>query len=149
LTASAPATEAYLGYGSAISGSTIVAGAYGHAVYVFTEPAGGWVNGQETGELTASDGGAGFGFANAISGLTIVGGAPEATVNGNVEQGAVYVFGVPVLPHVPISGIETGLEPTVVILEPGGRVEIFPGDAAGPPIVFNEDDPEEDDSESR
>ena len=43
-------------------------------------------------ELTASDLGGLLGASVAISGNTIVAGAPEATVNGNPYQGAVYVF---------------------------------------------------------
>jgi hypothetical protein len=88
----------------------------------------------------------GAGSATAISGSLVVAGAESTTVNGNVEAGAVYVFGVPVLPHVPVSGIETGLVPTVVILEPGGVIEVLPGDAPGPPLVINEDKPGEDET---
>jgi photosystem II stability/assembly factor-like uncharacterized protein len=45
-------------------------------------------------ELTASDGAAGdaLGTSVAISGDTIVAGAPSASVGGNIDQGAVYVF---------------------------------------------------------
>jgi hypothetical protein len=132
---------------TAISGSTVVA--YGSAaIYVFPEPAGGWVDGHEDPQLTVS---ADVGLGNlATSGGTIVGGAFNATVNGNVEQGAVYVFGdvsVRVPPHVPPLAAGA-LEPTVIILEPGGVIEVLPGDAPGPPHVIKEDDPEEDDSES-
>jgi hypothetical protein len=50
-------------------------------------------------------------------------------------------FGVPtppIHPPVHIPGVGTGLEKTVIILEPGGLVEILPGDAPGAPIVINE-----------
>ena len=44
-------------------------------------------------KLTASDGPGGFlGASVAVSGNTIVAGAPLTTVNGNIHQGAVYVF---------------------------------------------------------
>jgi|SRR5580658_854504 hypothetical protein len=45
-------------------------------------------------ELTASDGteNDNFGYAVAMSGNTVVVGAPNATVDGNVEQGKAYVF---------------------------------------------------------
>ena len=45
-------------------------------------------------KLTASDGAAGddFGYSVAISGNTVVVGAPYATVGGNADQGAAYVF---------------------------------------------------------
>jgi hypothetical protein len=84
-----------LGSSVAVSGSTIVAGAAGRntdrgAVYVFSEPAGGWANGTQTAELTASDGATGdfLGASVAVSGSTIVAGAPLR----NSFRGAVYVF---------------------------------------------------------
>ena len=48
----------------------------------------------ETAKLTASDGAAGdyFGHSVAISGNTVVVGADYATVGGNSQQGAAYVF---------------------------------------------------------
>jgi hypothetical protein len=57
LTASDGAAHHWLGVSVAISGSTIVAGSdpiFGSAVYVFTEPATGWVDGQQTAKLTHS-----------------------------------------------------------------------------------------------
>jgi hypothetical protein len=93
-----------VGYGVAISGNTIVAGAMnakvsGHsgqgAAYVFVKPAGGWATGTQTAKLTASDGAAAdlLGAAVAISGDTIVGGAPDAGhVPGHAGAGAAYVF---------------------------------------------------------
>jgi hypothetical protein len=64
------------------------------AVYVFAEPAGGWTSTTETAKLTASDGAADddLGWSVAIQADTVVGGAPNATVGGNIYQGALYVF---------------------------------------------------------
>jgi hypothetical protein len=69
-------------------------------VYVFVRPVGGWGSGtqpqNETAELTASDGHGDDRFGDALaittSGSTIVAGAWQAAVNGNSQQGAVYVF---------------------------------------------------------
>jgi uncharacterized protein (DUF2126 family) len=63
-------------------------------VYVFVKPRSGWADATDTAKLTASDlvSGENFGFSVAISGGTIVAGAPDATVGGNLEQGAAYVF---------------------------------------------------------
>jgi hypothetical protein len=49
-------------------------------------------------------------------------------------------FGLPTPPPVNIHGpkIGTGLLKEVIIIEPGGVVEVIPGDAPGPPIVINE-----------
>ncbi len=110
LTASDDATgnsNAGLGSSVAIDGNTIVAGAPGTyvngqgdqgAVYVFTEPVGGWSNETETAKLTASDGSKldGLGSSVGISGATVLAGAPDAEVNGVVDQGAAYVFTEPV-----------------------------------------------------
>ena len=48
-------------------------------------------------KLTASDGAAydQLGYSVAVSGDTLVAGAPFATVNGNADRGAVYVFVAP------------------------------------------------------
>jgi hypothetical protein len=104
LTASDGAGDDRLGDSVAASGNTIVAGApyatvvgpnFGPgAVYVFVEPAGGWVNGTQSAKLTASDGVTGddLGFSVAVSGGTVVAGAPYATIGANVVQGAAYVF---------------------------------------------------------
>jgi hypothetical protein len=40
--------------------------------------------------------------------------------------------------HLPPFRPGEGLQPGVIILEPGGLVEIIPGDEPGPPIVINE-----------
>ncbi len=99
LTATGGAPRDALGFSVAMSGSTIVAGAFGvggflGAAYVFVEPAGGWVSGTQTAELTdANDTTENeVGYSVAISGDTIVAGAPYATVAGNTYEGATYVF---------------------------------------------------------
>jgi hypothetical protein len=87
----------------AISGNVIVVGApdatvHGQklqgAAYVFIEPSGGWKDMTETAKLIASDGAAGdeFGQSVGVSGAAAVVGAPYAAVNGNVLEGAAYVF---------------------------------------------------------
>jgi len=101
-TASDGATEDEFGDSVAISGDTLVVGAYRNdpwqlgAAYVFTRnqgapPAGNW--GQVV-KLTASDGATydRFGSAVSISGDTLVVGAVNADVGGNSDQGAAYVF---------------------------------------------------------
>lgn len=100
LTASTGSDEDRLGDSVAVSGNTIVAGAPGEnstvpgAVYVFSEPSGGWANAHQTAVLTVSDGAtnAALGSSVAISGDTIVAGAPEATIDGHSYQGAAYVW---------------------------------------------------------
>jgi hypothetical protein len=97
-----------LGTAVAVSdtGGTVVAGASDHAanggsdqgaVYVFTVPSGGWQDETQQAELTASDATTldGLGASVAISGHTIVAGAPDHTVNGQTDQGAVYVYAEP------------------------------------------------------
>jgi trimeric autotransporter adhesin len=89
-------------------GSTVVVGAPGAnvgsvsaagAVYVFSEPAGGWTSGTQTAMLTASSGASDddFGVSVAVSsdGSTIAVGAPQATVGSNADQGLTYVFAKP------------------------------------------------------
>ena len=106
LTASDGAQFDALGTSVAISGATIVVGAPSAtigsnpgqgAAYVFVRPRSGWADGTQTAKLTASDGAASdnFGASVAISGGTIVVGAPDATVGGNHDQGAAYVFAKP------------------------------------------------------
>lgn len=82
----------------ALSGDTAMVGTNDtntgrSAVYVFTRANGVWTEAQK---LFAADGAAGdnarFGAAIAIEGNTAVIGADGATVNGQVEQGAAYVF---------------------------------------------------------
>ncbi len=106
LTASGAVENDALGYSVAISGTTVFAGAptatvgaheQQGAVYVFTQPAGGWSNETQTAELTASDGAAyaQLGESVAVSGNTVLAGAPRATVGAHEQQGAVYVFTQP------------------------------------------------------
>ncbi|MGA2186685.1 MAG: FG-GAP repeat protein, partial [Bryobacteraceae bacterium] len=102
LTASDGAVGAYFGESVAISGDTVVVGAYAAWVgnnplqgtaYVFVKPeTGAWAPTTETAKLTASDGAARdfFGMSVAISGDTVVVGAP--TGGNNNAQGAAYVF---------------------------------------------------------
>jgi hypothetical protein len=88
-----------LGTHLAISGDTIVASDYARpingnmdqgAVYVFSEPAGGWHSETQSAQLTAADGTADayLGISVAISGDTIVAGAPGA----DSRSGRVYTF---------------------------------------------------------
>jgi FG-GAP repeat len=111
LAASNPTPRADFGESVAIDGNTIVVGAgcaptvkHFHIfcgpgiVYVFVEPAGGWVNATETAMLTSSEGqyGAGLGTSVAISGDTIAAGASFASpASGFPKSGEVYVFTEP------------------------------------------------------
>jgi hypothetical protein len=106
LTASDGAAGAGLGKSVAVSGRTIVVGAYEHTVdnnleqgaaYVFTRPASGWKNLTQTAELKAGDGQASdlFGYSVAISGNTIIIGAPSHEVGSSVGQGTAYVYQMP------------------------------------------------------
>jgi hypothetical protein len=94
----------------AVSGNTVVVGADGAcageaiayegppgAAYVFAEPAAGWANMTQTAKLTAANTASDddFGWSVAISGNTVVVGAAQATVGGNIYQGAAYVFTEP------------------------------------------------------
>ena len=99
LTASDGMTLDLFGSSVAISGDTVVVGApfvarQRGSAYVFVRPPSGWANMTQVAELTASDGKEGdiFGVSVAISGDTLIVGAPDATINGNREQGAAYVF---------------------------------------------------------
>ena len=96
LTASDGAAYASFGSSVSISGNVIVVGAdgansYQGAAYVFTESGSTWT---QTAKLTASDGAAGdfFGNSVSVSGDTVVVGAENATVGGNDQEGAAYVF---------------------------------------------------------
>jgi FG-GAP repeat len=96
-----------LGQSIAISGNTVVVGAFSAAVgnnssqgaaYVFVKPANGWqTQTTESAKLTASNGAPGdqFGSSVSISGNTIVVGAPYAGVGVNPNQGTAYVFVMP------------------------------------------------------
>lgn len=103
LTASDAAAGDYLGLWVAVSGDTIVAGAYSAdiganlnqgAAYVFVKPLSGWANSYQTAKLTASDGAANdyFGYSVAIASDTIAVGAVGDDVGTNGEQGSVYRF---------------------------------------------------------
>ncbi|MFO0861611.1 MAG: hypothetical protein U0570_13760 [Phycisphaerales bacterium] len=94
--ASDKAANDLFGYSVAISGDTIVCGAYNKnaqvgAAYVFERYGNTW---RQTQKLTANDGAAGdcFGVSVAIKDKTIVVGAFNKTINGNAGQGAAYVF---------------------------------------------------------
>jgi hypothetical protein len=77
----------------AIDGNTVVIGAtFSNTAYVFEMPASGWKNMTQTAMLTPSDDADHFGASVAISGDTVVIGAPYSTVNGETQQGSVYVF---------------------------------------------------------
>jgi hypothetical protein len=101
-----PSVQATLvGYSVAIAGNTILAGAPRDtigdnssqgAVFAYVKPPGGWVNTSMPNlSVTGSDSTVNdeFGYSVALSGTTAVIGAPFHTVNGNVDQGAAYVFG--------------------------------------------------------
>ncbi len=82
----------YFGWSVAVSGTTAVVGAYGHAqsagrVYVFTKTPGGW---KQAAELKGDDSLAGdqFGSSVAISGATVLVGA----TNRAAASGGAYVF---------------------------------------------------------
>lgn len=100
-----------LGISVAVSGdgSTIVAGAQDASVsgragqgaaYVFRRPARGWSSVRPAAELTASKGAAGDSLGTSVgisaSGATIAAGAEQATVAGDFQQGAVYMFARPI-----------------------------------------------------
>ncbi len=103
LTASDGAAGDALGLSLAVSGDTVVGGAYADdagantdqgSAYVFVKPGGGWANGTQTAKLTASDGAAGdfFGWSVAVSGDTVVATASGDDVGANADQGSAYVF---------------------------------------------------------
>jgi nucleoside-specific outer membrane channel protein Tsx len=100
LTSSDGAANDDFGESVAISGSTIVVGAWFHqvgpnqdqgAAYVFVEKGGTWT---QQAELTASDGAGSdyFGASVAVNSNTVVVGAPYHQVGSSFEQGAAYVF---------------------------------------------------------
>jgi hypothetical protein len=92
-----------IGASVAISGSTIVVGATQHgssgfgAAYLFTQPAGGWIDCSPTVTLSASDISyvADFGASVGISGDSVIVGAPNVKVGTQSNQGAAYVFDKP------------------------------------------------------
>jgi hypothetical protein len=92
LTAADGAASDYFGRSVSLSGSTLaVVGAgpsYQTQVYLFTKTATGW---KQTAELTDAKNPL-FGGPVSLSGSTLAVGAPDTTVNGNVQQGVVYLF---------------------------------------------------------
>ena len=97
LTASDGAAGDQLGWSVAISGNTVVVGAFGAtigsnaeqgAAYVFVKAGATWTTMTETAKLTASDGAAGdrLGFSVGISGDTVVAGTDYATIGSNAKE---------------------------------------------------------------
>jgi len=91
LTASDGQAGSRFGSAVSISGNTIAVGAEtaapGGEAYIFVKPPTGWATMTETGRLTSSDGGGGFGSSISTNGNTVAVGAPVAHDNG-----AVYVY---------------------------------------------------------
>ncbi len=87
----------YFGNSVAISDNTALVGAFNingataGAAYIFSNAGGSWT---QTQKLTPSDGQRGdwFGFAVDLNNTTAAIGASQALVNGQLDQGAVYVF---------------------------------------------------------
>ncbi|MGH2541217.1 MAG: FG-GAP repeat protein, partial [Ardenticatenaceae bacterium] len=132
-----------LGYGLAISGDTIVAGAdndvgaNGHqgTVYVSVKPATGWVSSAENARLIASDGRRDdlLGGSVTIEGETVVAGAAFADPGGNRGQGTAYVF------EKPPAGWTGVLTETAKLLASDGAAEHFFGEDValeGPTLVM-------------
>ncbi|MGH8427780.1 MAG: hypothetical protein ACRES7_07335 [Gammaproteobacteria bacterium] len=101
VTASDGATGDQFGYSVAVSGATAMIGAYyaagsGNsnqgAVYVFAKSNGTWNQVQKLVASDATNRDFGFGSSVALDGDTALIGAQDAKVNGNGEEGAVYVF---------------------------------------------------------
>lgn len=100
LTPSTRQNQDWFGISIAVSGNTVVVGAFDSNIeqfgsaYVFVKPASGWANMTQTAKLTSSDNGQGFGTSVAISGNTIVVGAanPSNFSNQASGPGAAYVF---------------------------------------------------------
>ena len=104
LTASDGGGANYFGTSVAISGDTIVVGAYGHngsqgAAYVFEKPGDSLTDINENAKLTASDGVAYDFFGNSVAISededTVVVGAHRHDIGTNADQGAAYVFEKP------------------------------------------------------
>ncbi|MGH8274478.1 MAG: hypothetical protein ACRES9_09560 [Gammaproteobacteria bacterium] len=100
VTASDGASQDQFGFSVALAGTTALIGAvtatvngtpFVGAVYVFTDSGGTW---SQTQKLTPNDGvkNENFGLAVALAGNTALIGTPNAIINGNIGQGAVYVF---------------------------------------------------------
>ena len=95
LTADDAAANDEFGTSVAVHGDTIVVGAPEEdsgargSAYIFTRPANGWVNTNETATLIGDTGGDRFGRSVAVHGDTVVVGAHEEGAN---DQGEAYVF---------------------------------------------------------
>jgi hypothetical protein len=96
VTASDGTANSYFGSAAALNGSTALIGADGDnsfqgAAYLFTKSNSSWSQGQK---LTASDGlpGDEFGYRVVLANDTLLVGAFTATVGGNANQGAAYLF---------------------------------------------------------
>jgi hypothetical protein len=103
LSASDASDPDYLGSSVATDGQTVVAGEPDNngegdggpgALYVFSEPAGGWKSELQTAKLTAPSTSA-LGATVAVTGSTIVAGAPYTTVNSKEGAGALYEYTEP------------------------------------------------------
>jgi len=100
LTSSDGQSQDFFGASTAASGNTLLVGAIGAGhklnegeAYVFVKPPAGWKDATQSAILTASDGAADAYFGDvAVGGDTVVVGAQGATVNGNQNQGAAYIF---------------------------------------------------------
>ena len=179
LTAADGGNNDQLGIDVDIQGDTIVAGAkhggnsgnYG-AVYVFTKPAGGWVDATHSAKLTASlQSSVSLGSSVAISGDTIVAGAPEVDFGPNAGYGgAAFVFMKPAGGWVDVAyDSDPSLQPTMLTSSPlqnysffgmgvavsGGMVfvghpgeHVPPTDGAGSVYVFGSDEPPPIDTDS-
>jgi FG-GAP repeat/Putative Ig domain len=114
------------GFTVAISGDTIVTGAYGHNIggktdqgsaYVFVSPGGNWVSSDTpTAKLTASDGKKSDQFGNsvAVDGSTVVVAAWLKDVGSQSDQGAAYLFLKP-------GGGWTNMTESAILLASDGR----------------------------
>ncbi|MFW6097385.1 MAG: FG-GAP repeat protein, partial [Chloroflexota bacterium] len=100
LTAADGVADDQFGWSVSLSGDTALVGTDRRpvggqlrqgAAYVFTRSGNSW---SEQARLSASDGANGdqFGYAVAVSGATAIVGARGATIDGNILQGATYVF---------------------------------------------------------
>ena len=100
LTASDGATDDAFGSDVAISGDTIIVGAFGDttgantgqgSAYIFVRSGTAWTQQQK---LTAGDGAGfdNFGYTVSIAGDTAVAGSPGSNIGANGDQGAAYVF---------------------------------------------------------
>jgi hypothetical protein len=133
--------DEYFGWSVAVSGTTIVVGAYhqkgggGYAAsgeaYVFTMPPAGWVSATQTAELTASDpnGDEDLGWSVAVSGNTVVAGAPNREVGSNPGQGTAYVYAKP------STGPWVNATPTAALTPSDGQ----PGDELGYSVAISGD----------